>query len=223
MEKFLRRKHVWIVLVYGIFYMLCFSILEKKITRGYHVIHMDVDDLIPFCEVFIVPYTLWFFYMAAVVIFFSFFNKDVKEFYQIIFSLGIGMTLFLVVSWLYPNGQNLRPMVFTRDNIFIDMVRHLYTIDTPTNILPSIHVYNSVAAYIAIDRCEALRKYQGVRKGALVLTVLIVLSTMFLKQHSAFDVVFALVLNAVVYSVIYQTREQVQVNRRRIRRKLLEH
>lgn len=223
MDKILQRKRIWIVFVFGIFYMLCFSILEKNITRGYHVIHMEIDDLIPFCEVFIIPYILWFFYMAAVVVYFTFINKDVKEYYQIIFSLGIGMTLFLVVSWLYPNGQNLRPMVFTRDNIFIDMVRHLYSIDTPTNVLPSIHVYNSVAAYLAIDRCQALRKHHGVRRGVLTLTVLIVLSTMFLKQHSAFDVLFALVLNAVVYSALYQQKEQVQYNRRKVRRKLLEH
>lgn len=223
LEKFLKRKHVWIVFVYGIFYMLCFGILEKRITRGYHVIHMDIDDLIPFCEVFIIPYVLWFLYMAAVVIFFAFINKDVKEYYQAIFSLGIGMTIFLITSWLYPNGQNLRPMVFTRDNIFIQMVRYLYAIDTPTNILPSIHVFNSVASYIAISHCQSLRKYRKLKKGALILTILIVLSTMFLKQHSVFDVLLALGLNAVVYSIIYQQKEQLQESRGKIRSKLLEH
>lgn len=220
MEKFMQRKHFWIVVVYGIFYMVSFGLLEKNITRGYHVIHMAVDDWIPFCEVFIIPYTLWFFYIAATVVFFGFFNKSVKEFYQVVFSLGIGMTLFLLVSWLYPNGQNLRPMVFTRDNIFVDMVRHLYTIDTPTNIFPSIHVYNSVAAYLAVARCEALREKRWVQKSVLALTVLIVLSTMFLKQHSMFDVMCALALNAVVYAVLYVPGTQMQTSRNKAGRRI---
>lgn len=223
MDGNMRRKHVWIVGLYAVFYMVCFGILEKNVTRGYHVIHMVLDDLIPFCEIFIIPYTLWFFYIAAVVVFFAFINKDVKEYYQLIISLGIGMTLFLLVSWLYPNGQNLRPMVFARDNVFIDMVRHLYSIDTPTNIFPSIHVFNSVAAYLAVERCQALQKYKAIRRGTLILTILIVLSTMFLKQHSIFDVICALTLNSVVYLACYQSREQAQIRGRKVRKKLLEH
>ena len=112
-------------------------------------------------------------------------------------------------------------------SVMVDLVRHLYQIDTPTNILPSIHVYNSVVCYLAIDRCKALKKYKAVRQGALVLTVLIVLSTMFLKQHSVFDVTCALVLNAVVYFALYQPKEQIQaeqrVDGRKVRKKVFGH
>lgn len=223
MNKFFKKKQIWIIPVYGIFYMICFAILEKEITRGYHVIHVALDDIIPFCEVFIIPYLLWFFYMGAVIVYFAFVNKSVKEFYQIFLSLGIGMTIFLVVSWLYPNGQNLRPVVFPRHNIFVNLVRHLYAIDTPTNILPSIHVYNSVAACIAFNNCQALKKHKGVQKGTIVLTLLIVMSTMFLKQHSVFDVGLALVLNAVIYLVMYQPKTYTQTKRDALKRRLLEN
>lgn len=206
--KIFQRKHVWIVFVYAALYMLGFGILEKTVVRGYHVIHMAVDDWIPFCEYFIVPYTLWFFYIAATVLFFAFFNKNVKEYWQLVLSLGIGMTLFLLISWLYPNGQDLRPVVFERENVFVDLVRQLYRVDTPTNIFPSIHVFNSVAVFIAIDKCRALQKYRVLRKSALVLSILIVLSTMFLKQHSVFDVMCALALNAAVYTLLYVPKEQ---------------
>lgn len=167
------------------------------------MIHMALDDMIPFCEYFIVPYFTWFLFIAVTVLFFSFINKDVQEFYQLLFSLGIGMTLFLIISWLYPNGQDLRPLTFSRDNIFVDMVKGLYETDTPTNIFPSIHVYNSVAVYFAISHCGMLKKYPVVKVTAGVLTVLIVLSTMFLKQHSIFDVMCALALYALVYGWLY--------------------
>lgn len=208
LERLFQRKHVWIIFVYAALYMLGFAVLEKKVVRGYHVIHMAVDDWIPFCEYFIIPYTLWFFYIAATVAFFAFFNQDVKEYWRLVLSLGIGMTLFLFISWIYPNGQDLRPVVFERENLFVDLVRQLYRADTPTNIFPSIHVFNSVAVYIAIDKCRALREHRIFRKGALVLSILIVLSTMFLKQHSVFDVMFALALNAVVYTLLYVPKEQ---------------
>ncbi|MDD3278380.1 MAG: phosphatase PAP2 family protein [Lachnospiraceae bacterium] len=203
MNKFLQRKHLWVIPVYALFYLAAFKLLEAHVTKGYHVIHMALDDVIPFCEYFIVPYMTWFLFIAVTVFFFSFINKDVKEFYQLIFSLGIGMTLFLIISWVYPNGQDLRPVVFDRENIFVNLVRRLYEMDTPTNIFPSIHVYNSLAVYFAIARCKRLQKHPVIVRGSFVLAVLIILSTMFLKQHSVFDVMCGLALYAVVYGCLY--------------------
>ena len=89
---------------------------------------------------------------------------------------------------LRPNVLHLRPTEFPRDNIFTDLVRWLYRTDTPTNVLPSIHVFNSLAIHMSLTNCEALRNRKGIRRASLVLTVLIILSTMFLKQHSVIDV-----------------------------------
>ena len=89
------------------------------------------------------------------------------------------MTAFLVISYLYPNGQNLRPTVFPRENIFTDLVRGLYLTDTPTNVFPSIHVYNSVAVAVAVEHSEQLKNRPVFRNVCLGLTVLIVFSTMF--------------------------------------------
>ena len=80
----------------------------------------------------------------------------------------------------------------------------LYQRDTSTNVFPSIHVYNSVVAFIAINRCKALRKRKVIRAGAFVLSTLIILSTVFLKQHSVADVLGAFVMNAVLYVIIYR-------------------
>ena len=111
---------------------------------------------------------------------------------------------FLFISLVYPNGLNLRPAEFPRDNFFTGWVGSLYRTDTPTNVFPSIHVYNSVVACIAVRRCESLRKRRGIQISSFVLSVLIILSTVFLKQHSVSDVISAFVLNFVVYAVIYR-------------------
>lgn len=154
-------KHLWIIPVYGIFYMLSFSFLENHVVDHREIIQSRLDDLIPFSEIFVIPYFLWFLYIAATVIYFALFQKNIKDYYHLIATLAIGMTLFLVISLLWPNGHTLRPRSFERDNIFVDMVRYLYTIDTPTNIFPSIHVFNSVACCIAIRSSSALKKTQN--------------------------------------------------------------
>ena len=100
----------------------------------------------------------------------------------------MGMTIFLIVSYVYPNVLHLRPLEFPRENVFTDAVRWLYRTDTPTNVLPSIHVFNSLAIHMSLTNCEALRDKKVIRYGSLVLTLLIIMSTMFLKQHSVIDV-----------------------------------
>ena len=178
-----------------------FCYLEQHVTKNFHVIYAPIDDKIPFVEFFIIPYYIWFPFMAVAVLYLFFKDKD--EFYQVIKFLVIGMTVFLIFSTVYPNGQTLRPTIFERDNIFVDMVKRLYKTDTPTNIFPSIHVYNTLGVYIAIRASKHLQKNKWIQIGNLVLTVSIILSTVFLKQHSILDMVGAFVIAAPAYYFSY--------------------
>lgn len=203
MKSLMKKKALWLVPVYTVFYVVSFMLLERR-TTNVHIISSPLDQYIPFCEYFVIPYYLWFVYIIAILIYFSFFGADVKEYNQLVFSLGIGMTIFLFISWIWPNGLLLRPASFPRDNFFTGLVEGLYQADTSTNVFPSIHVYNSVVAFIAINRCKALKKRKAVRAGAFILSTLIILATVFLKQHSVVDVFGALVMNAILYVIIYR-------------------
>ena len=197
---FQQYKH-GLLLLYLLVYFPWFGWLEKNVTKHFHIIHMTVDDAIPFVEYFIIPYLLWFAYVAAAVIYFFFKNKN--EYFRLCSFLFIGMTVFLIISTVYPNGHYLRPVSFARDNIFTDLVRCLYRTDTPTNLFPSIHVYNSIGVNIAIWHSEEFKKNKGIRYGSAVLMVSIILSTMFLKQHSVFDVITGIVFSAFMYTLVY--------------------
>lgn len=199
-ELFDKYHHAWVFL-YGFIYMPWFSWLEKHVTSNYFVIHSVFDDYIPFIEIFIIPYLLWFVYVSGTVLYFFFTDK--QGFYRICTLLITGMTLFLIICTIFPNGLNLRPSTFARDNIFVDLVRFIYRADTSTNVLPSLHVYNSIGCYIAIRNNQKLRQYKWVQNGSLVLTVSIVLSTMFLKQHSVVDVIAAIVMIYFIYQFVY--------------------
>ena len=195
--KLSQYKH-GLLLLYFFLYFPWFSYLEKTVTTHFHVIHVALDDYIPFCEYFIIPYLAWFGYVAFGVCYFFFKNKE--EYYRLCTTLFTGMTIFLIVSTLYPNGHYLRPTYFDHNNICIQLVKWLYSTDTPTNLFPSIHVYNSICVNAAIWHSEDFKKHKAVRYGSAVLMMLIILSTMFLKQHSVFDVVTGTVLAFVLFA-----------------------
>lgn len=195
-------RHAIPLIVYGIIYLTWFCHLEKTVTKSYTVIHMALDDYIPFCEVFVIPYFLWFVYVAAVVVYFFF--KDKTDYYRTCMFLFTGMTIFLIISTLFPNGHHLRPAVMPRENIFTDMVKALYHTDTATNLWPSIHVYNSLGAHFAIIKSKHFENRKGIRIASFVLSSSIILSTMFIKQHSVFDVLTAFGLSAIMYLITYR-------------------
>ena len=196
-----RHKEGIPFLVYTVFYLTWFSILENHIKSPEYVIHLSVDDRIPFVPAFIVPYELWFPYVLVTVLYLLFTAKD--EYARLFAFLTTGMTIFLIVSTIWPNGQNLRPSLIGNEGFFQSIIAHLYRTDTPTNICPSIHVYNSLGIEFAIARSEKLKKYKALKASSLVLCILIILSTMLIKQHSVFDVITAITLSIVMYYLIY--------------------
>ncbi len=206
MEKikglYLKYRHAVPLAIYMVIYLTWFAWLEGRNRRDYMVIHVGMDDYIPFCEAFVVPYLLWFGYVSLVVVFLFFKNK--QEYYRCCTFLFTGMTLFLIISTLWPNGHHLRLAEMPRDNVFTQAISVLWKVDTPTNLWPSIHVYNSIGAHFAVMRCSALREKKGVRIASGILAFSIILSTMFIKQHSVFDVATALGLGTVMYVLVYR-------------------
>lgn len=211
---FFKYMHAIPLLIYAYIYLNWFGYVERTVTKDFYVIHMELDDYIPFCEIFIIPYLLWFGYVALVVLFLFFKNK--RDYVKCCAFLFTGMTLFLTISTIWPNGHLLRPAVMPRDNIFTQLIANLYQTDTSTNIWPSIHVYNSIGAHLAVSHCSFLKKYKGIQISSLILCVSIVLSTMFIKQHSVFDVLTALVLAGIMYTLVYDPEHSLVVRFSRI-------
>lgn len=198
-----KYRHALPLFIFGVIYMAWFGHLERTVTSHYKVIHVALDDYIPFCELFVVPYLLWFAYVAVVVMYFFFCDKD--GYFKTCAFLFTGMTIFLLVSTLWPNGHHLRPYIMPRDNVFTQLVAMLYQADTPTNLWPSIHVYNSLGCHIAVMKSQRLKKYKSIRIGSFILCASIIMSTMFIKQHSVFDVATAFILSAIMYGAVYGT------------------
>lgn len=205
MRTFYRKyKHLFPLAVFLIFYLTVFVYVENRPAYHMHLLASRFDHLIPFCELFVVPYIMWFFYITFGVLFFGIVEKDRDQYYQLSTNLMIGMALFLLISLIWPNGHTLRPAVLPRDNVFTRLVIMIYSSDTSTNVFPSIHVFNTIAMHTAVRHSTTLKKHPWAVRISGIIAVSIVLSTMFIKQHTVIDVVGAMGLNLVTWYVLYR-------------------
>ena len=187
--------------LFFLLYMIAFICLERRDVK-LHLIHTAADELIPFCAYFILPYVSWYAYVALTVIWFALHPERQEEYRKLAATICLGSIIFLFISFVYPNGHDLRPQL-EGDGWCIRLVRLLYFLDTPTNILPSLHVFLAAACCIAICKTRINRHPAAVKGMILTLTVLIILSTMLLKQHTVIDVLLALLFNVVCYWLFY--------------------
>lgn len=201
MKELLYKYRYLLLQAYWLLYLPWFAYLENTVTNHFHVIHMDLDDKIPFLAVFCIPYFLWFGYVA--IAFANTYLHDKQEYVRSCIFMFTGMTVFLLISTVYPNGHYMRYNVVLDDSIFDQLVRWLWTTDTATNLFPSIHVFNSIGAHIALSRSENLRCKKGWKLASFALMCSIILATVFIKQHSIFDVMTALLMALVLYPVAY--------------------
>ena len=193
---FYREHPVMIALTYLPFYLLGFFLVERFAQPRY-IIHCALDDLIPFCEYFILPYAMWFVELAVIPLLLL--RYDLRQYYALCFVMFVGMSFCLLCYVVLPNGLDLRVEI-TRHNLFAELVRLMQSVDTPTNVCPSIHVASSLAMDLALCR-SCLGRRRGVKLLAHTVFVLIVLSTLFLKQHSVIDVFCGMLLTLLLQEI----------------------
>lgn len=180
-------------------YLTVFILTERLVVPVYNM-YSPLDDYIPFCEFFVIPYVLWYALLAFVSLYTLLFDVPLfKKFYTF---LCISSVFTFAIHIIFPNMQNLRPDEFLRDNVFVDIMKALYSVDTNTNVCPSIHVIFSMGMLFTVWNAK---HFKGAlcRSIALMLTVLICLATVFLKQHSVIDVFVGIGLSAVISPFIF--------------------
>lgn len=193
-------RHLWYLLYWPV-YGLAFLTVERLWIRGsYYPIHCGLDDVIPLCEYFLIPYLFWFVFLVGIHLYTLLF--DVPSFIKLMKFIMVSYSIAIVVYILFPNCQELRPTAFARDNVFTRFLANFYQFDTNTNVCPSIHVIGSVAVAVAAWDTKGLNT--PIWRGAFTITaILISVSTVFLKQHSVIDLLAAVPVCLIAYWVAY--------------------
>ena len=205
-KKFIKtHEHAW-VLVYFVFYMPWYFGLQQRDISHFFDMYVGLDRIIPFVPAFIIPYIYWFLFVAGTLLFLFFYDAD--EFYRGFSFLACGMTISLIIFTIFPTTFCHRPEVLTGNAFEQFWLRFIYGADKPTNVFPSIHVYNSIAVHVALVKCTALKNHKPVKNASLILCILICMSTVFLKQHSLYDVAGGIILIGVIYHLLYALPEK---------------
>lgn len=171
--------------VFGLRYLI---IENFNPAETFHTVRCALDDRIPFVELFLIPYVLWYFCIIGVHFWLFIGNDPAYRQYSwyLIFTTVISTVVFL----LYPTCQDLRMAEFPRNNRLTEAVSLLYRLDTNTNVCPSEHVILSAGYFFAMVYSDASTGKHCLITGAAAL--LTALATVFLKQHSVIDVIAAI-------------------------------
>ncbi len=192
-------SHLLLLLGWVLYFILFFATEIFIPAENCFSVHSVVDDWIPFCEWFVIPYVFWYILVAGSLLYFLFYNVDSFKRLQIF--IMITQLVALIIFVVFPTRQDLRPLEFTRDNVCTDIVGFLYTIDTNTGVCPSLHVaYSLGIASVWLKEKDASRLF---KLFIVVTVILICLSTVFIKQHSAWDILAALPLCLLAEILVY--------------------
>lgn len=147
-----------------------------------------LDDVIPFCEYFIIPYVFWYALIVWSLLYFALY--DTYSFRKLMTFIIVTQVTAMAVYIIFPNRQDLRPEFFVRDNIFTKIIGFIYAFDTNTGVCPSLHVAYS----LGIMSTWLKRKDSTLwcKLFMVIVCLLISISVAFVKQHSVVDIYAAI-------------------------------
>lgn len=196
------REHPYLLLfLYLPVYLVWFFLQEYHLasTDGCFVSYLPLDDKIPFLPGFIFPYITWYVYLLIPAVIFLV-KEDGPAFTRYALFIILGFSGSLLFCSLFPNCQLLRPEIVNPDSLSEFLVAAIYGADTPTNVLPSMHVVGCIGVMTAAFDGEDLRH----GRWFLVLWGIgIIASTVFVKQHSVLDILAGIVFGAALFLLLY--------------------
>ena len=194
-----RYRHLLLLLGWAVYFALYFLTENLIPLEKCHVVHSPLDDVIPFCEYFVIPYTLWYVLIVGSLLYFALYN--VRSFCKLQTFIMITQAAAMIVYILWPNRQELRPAALPRENFFTWIISIIYDFDTPSGVCPSLHVAYSIG--IASVWCKEKDVPLGFKAFIVVFVCVICVSTAFIKQHSVVDIFAALPVGLLAEVILY--------------------
>ncbi|MCL6457274.1 MAG: phosphatase PAP2 family protein [Gorillibacterium sp.] len=195
--KSLRFTPLLSMLIFPVMGML-YALLNKPHTHIHSLVTL-LDLHTPFISAFIVPYSLWIFYIYACLIYF--FIKDPQLYWETL----ITYTLCVLSCYaIYSIFQTTVPRpIITGNDIFSRLMRFSYNKDNPFNCFPSIHSFTSYLVMRSLYKSSFKNRLN--RTLIYGTSTLIIVSTLFVKQHVILDVIGAIVIVELVYWFVLRT------------------
>ena len=170
-------------------YFILYFLTENFIPyEKCYPVHCWLDDAVPFCEYFVIPYVGWYLLIVGSLIYFALYNP--KNFENMSKFIIVTQVVAMVIYILFPTRQDLRPEMFPRENIFTGILGLIYRFDTNTGVCPSLHVAYSVG--IASTWLKEKSASKLCKTLITIFCFFVCISVAFVKQHSVVDIYAAI-------------------------------
>lgn len=191
----------------GLLPLNIFYIALNNSKREVHSLITAADNAIPFVKIFIVPYVAWYGFIFFTMAYLCF--KDRNAYFQTLISYGAGLICSFITFYFFQTTVT-RPEL-TGNGILTSMIQIIYSADQPYNCFPSIHVLTSYLMVKGIMSSSARNRRNNFIVS--ITAVLIIISTLFIKQHVLLDVVFGVIyaellfrLSQTIYKKIFNSQ-----------------
>ena len=181
-------RHLLLLLGWPIYFALYFITEQLIPLERCYPIHCFLDDIVPFCEYFVIAYAGWYFLIVGSLIYLALYNPDnFKGMMKFIITTQV---VAMIIYIIFPNRQDLRPTEFLNENIFTLIMSLIYKFDTSTNVCPSLHVAYSIGIASTFLKEKSVSKLS--KTLITVFCFMICISVAFVKQHSVVDIFAAI-------------------------------
>jgi membrane-associated phospholipid phosphatase len=183
-----RLKKIILLLTIIALYLGIYRLVQTMNPVGINL-EIGLDTYIPLIPEFAVIYLL---YIPMIIFVFAFYWNDYKAYRSMSLMLIAVISIAIMIYYAFQT-EVLRPIIASTD-FFTRLTNTIYKYDMPNNTFPSLHVAltSTISAFV-------YEKNANVGMVLIPLTFLIILSTMFIKQHVFLDIIGGLVLAFVIF------------------------
>lgn len=152
-----------------------------------------------------VPLVSWFVYFyyltfpLGLITFFYIAYKDKAAFYNLFYTLILSFALsgfIYLFAQTYFTKPDFTPVSFTDK-----LVVWTWGSTNPINCFPSQHCFMAFAVIIACLSCKGMKMWY--RLGAIGCSIMIVLSTVFIRQHFILDIFASFDIMFIIFAIFY--------------------
>lgn len=199
LTKYIKEhKEIYLFIFYFLFIVL-FGLIQKYYNPvSSHLVTWPIDYYMPYNQYFMIAYAIWWPFVPAAFIFF--YLRDIPSFKSLCFQVLIVCYLTLIIYIIYPSYLDLRQPIYETD-ICSKAILWLRSIDPPRNVFPSLHVSETVSICFVVYKSRDLLLNRYVKGIIYLIGILIIVSTIYIDQHSIADILFAIILSVVFYII----------------------
>lgn len=171
-----------------------------RINKNMYDYTSELDKKIPLVKWFIFIYVGCYIFWAVNYIIICRVSK--KKCYELVIADLIGKIVCLVFYQLLPTTYCRPDVQITGVSTWL--INYIYSVDSPTNLFPSMHCLVSWYCFAGIRNEKSISKLY--KLFSLVFTILIFMSTVLVKQHILIDIPVGVFVAEVAWQVSNHTK-----------------